>query len=144
MLNRPALTQLGHQFKSREARDNFKLVLDAAERGDLAVVRRDAPLVVVRRDIYDADLESSAPFDVKSSIQDGQISFWMDRLPVHGSGATLPEAEEAFLDALVDYADLWVEELRHAPNHKDNAPMIRRITMYVGDREELRRVVFDD
>lgn len=143
-LTAPAPTGLGYQYKAREARDHFKLVLDAAERGDIAVVRREAPMVVVRRDIYDATLEATAPFDVKSSIQSGQVSFWIDGMPVHGVGASLEEAENDFLDAIVDYAGLWIDELRHAPNHKQNASLVRRITMYAGDREELRRIVFGD
>lgn len=139
-----AAPELGHPYRAREARDHFKDVLDAAERGDVAVVVRDAPMVVLRRDVYDSLLKSAARFRVRSSVREGQVSFWMDDVPVHATGATLDEAEGAFLDALIDYADLWQKELRHAPNHKQNADLVRRITIYAGDRDQLSRVVFDD
>ena len=74
------------------------------------------------------------------------LSSTMDRadVPVHAIGNGLDEAEDEFLDALVDYAELWLSELRHAPNHRSNAPLVQRIVMYAGDRDELRRVVFGD
>jgi hypothetical protein len=135
---------LGHQFKSREARDHFSGLLDEAEKGGVAVVRRDLPFVVVRRDLYDDVLAGRAPFDVRSSVHGSQVSFWLDSVPIHAIGNGLDEAEDEFLGALIDYAELWLSELRHAPNHRTNAPLVQRIVMYAGDRDELRRVVFGD
>lgn len=136
--------EFGHQFKAREARDQLKDVLDEAERGGVAVVRREKPVVLVLRDDVDQLVASKAPLDVESAVTDGQFAFWLEDVPVHAVGADLDDAEEQFLDALVDYADLWYQELRYAPNHARNQCLALRVAMYAGDREELRRVVFGD
>lgn len=87
---------------------------------------------------------AQSPFDVKVSVTGHQTSMWIDGVPVHGVGDSYEEAEDDFLDALVSYAEEWVEELRYAPNHRANAPLVERVLMFAGDREELRRVVFDE
>lgn len=133
-----------HQFGAREARDNLKLLLDRAEGGAVAVVRRNAPVVVASRDVFDAALAPQAPFNVNVSVTTTQVSMWIDGLPTHAVGSTLDEAEDEFLDALVEYAEDWLEELRFAPNHKQHAGLVQRILMYAEEREEFRRVVFDD
>ena len=135
---------LAHQFKAREARDHFKELMDRAESGGVAVLRRNSTMVLVERDVLDSALAAQHPFDVKVSFSDGQISMWIGRVPVHGVGESYDEAEEDFLDALVDYAETWVTELRFAPNHKTNAGLVKRVLMFAGDRDELRRVVFGD
>jgi hypothetical protein len=132
----------GHQYASTDARARFSDVMETAVRGDVAVVRREQPVVVVRRDVYDSVLKKAAPFDVQAGVHDGCVSFWLNGVPVHGSGGTLDEAEEEFLDALIDYAELWTRELRHAPNHKQNSELVRRVAMYAESRDELRGVVF--
>jgi hypothetical protein len=135
---------LGHELKSREARDHFRQVLDAAEHGGVPVVRREIPVVVVRRDILDSVLAEVAPLDVKSAVTHGQFAFWLDNPPVHAVGDDLDRAEDEFLDALVDYAELWIDELQHVPNHVSNRDVVLRIAMFAGARDELRRVVFGD
>ena len=134
---------VGHQFKSREARDNFSSLLDEAANGGVAVVQRDEQaFVLVTRAAYDAALAHRAPFAVRSSVHDGQFSLWLDDVPVHAVGESLDQAEDEFLDALIDYADLWLSELRHAPNHRSNAQVVHRIAAYAADREALSAVVF--
>lgn len=136
--------ETGHQFKAREARDNLRDVLDAAEAGDAVVIRRRVPVVLLRRELTDKALAADYPLDPQVSLGDDHVAIWIDGLPVHAEEATYDEAEEALLDALVDYAELWSVELRHAPNHAGSAGYVRRVVMYAGDREELRRIVFDD
>jgi hypothetical protein len=136
--------EVGHQFKAREARDHLRAVLDAAERGETVVLRRDEPLVLLRRDVLDADLAERYPIEPQVSFREGGVAVWIDGMPVHAEAATYDEAEDAFLDALVDYAELWVDELRHAPNHRHHAGRVRRVAMYAGDRSELRRAVFGE
>ncbi len=139
---RRAKSILGRQYKTADARAHFSDVMAAAERGEVPLVRRTEPVVLIRRDVLDAALESAAPFKPVTSIHNGQVSIWLDAAPVHGNGATYPEAEDDFLDALIDYAELWHTELRHAPNHKQNGELVRRIAMYAESRDELREVVF--
>ncbi len=133
-----------HQFKAREARDHFRELMDRAEAGGVAVLRKNSTMVLVAREVLDSALAVQHPFDVSVSFVDGQTSMWVDGVPVHGVGDSYDQAEEDFLDALVDYAEAWVCELRFAPNHKANAGLVQRVLMYAGDREELRRVVFGD
>jgi hypothetical protein len=138
---------VGHQYKSRDARDRFPSLLDEAARGGIPVVRRDReaePFVVARRDVFDRALAASAPFVVKASVADGQVSLWLEDIPVLASAPTLDEAEEEFLDALIDYADLWLSDLRNAPNHRASAPYVQRIAAWAGDRDEFRQLVFGD
>ena len=136
--------EFGHQFKAREARDKLKDVLDQAESGGVAVVRRGKPVVVAPRDIIDELASAMAPLEIKSAVTDGQFAFWLDEAPVHAADADLDEAEEQFLDALVDYVDLWYSELRHAPNHAGNRYLALRVAIFAGDREELRQVMFGE
>ena len=135
---------LTYQFKAREARDHFKELMDRAESGGVAVLRRNSAMVLVDRDLLDSALAAKHPFDVKVSFAHEQTSMWIEGLPVHGVGDSFDEAEQNFLDALVDYAVAWIEELRFAPNHRANAGLVERVLMFAGQREELRRVVFGD
>jgi Antitoxin of toxin-antitoxin, RelE / RelB, TA system len=133
-----------HQFKAREARDNWRQILDRAESGVVSVVRRGAPVVVAPRDVMARALASLYPFNVQVSVGPSQVSMWLEGMPVHAVGATYEEAEENFLDALLDYAELWVRELKSAPNHRDNEGLVTQVLMYGEDRDELRSVVFGD
>src|ERR1700737_4995653 len=96
---------LTYQFRAREARDHFKELMDRAESGGVAVLRRNSTMVLVDRDLFDSVLAAKHPFDVKVILSDGQTSMWMDGVPVHGVGDSYDEAEEDSLDALVDYAE---------------------------------------
>lgn len=133
-----------HQFKSREARDNWAEVLDRAESGAAPVVKRNQPLVLLGRDIVSSLIKSQHPVDVKVSVTDSQVSMWLDSAPIHGVGKTFEEAEGEFLDALLDYAALWFEELRYSPNHRDNQSLVILVTMFAENTDELRAVIFDD
>lgn len=136
--------EFAHQFKSREFRDHQKTVLEQVERGGVSVLLRSQPLVVLPRQMIDSILARDAKFLVQSSVRTDQVELWLEDLPVHAVGAGLDQAEEEFLDALIDYADLWTQELRFAPNHVKNADLVTRITMFAGNREELRQVVFSE
>ncbi len=136
--------EFAHQFKSREFRDHQKPVLEHVERGGVSVLLRSEALVVLRREMIDSILARDAKFLVKSSVATDQVAFWLEDMPVHAVGVDLGQAEEAFLDALIDYADLWTKELRYAPNHAKNEELVTRIAMFAGDREELRQVVFSE
>lgn len=136
--------EFAHQFKSREFRDHQKTVLEQVEKGGVSVLLRSQPLVVLPRQMIDSILARQAKFLVKSSVSADQVALWLEDLPVHAVGKDLDQAEEEFLDALIDYADLWTKELRFAPNHAKNGDLVTRITMFAGNREELREVVFSD
>jgi hypothetical protein len=134
----------GYQFKAREARDHFKELMDLAEAGGVAVLRRNSTMALVRRELLDQALAAQHPFDVKVSFADGQTCMWIDGVPAHGVGDSYDAAETELLDALVDYAQAWVERLRFAPNHAAHAGLVARVLLYAGDTAELRRAVFGD
>ena len=135
---------LGLRFQSRTARDHMKDVLDAAESGGTAVITRNRPVAAVDAGTLEELLAKEAPFEILSSVTDEQIAFWLADGLVHGVGADLEEATNDFLDALLDYAQSWFEDLSRAPNHAHNRLLLLRIALHAGDREELERVVFDD
>lgn len=137
-------TPLGLRYKARSARDHIKDVLDAAEGGGTAVITRDRPVAAVDAGVLEELLAERAPFAVLSSVTDDQVAFWLADGLVHGVGTNLEDATSDFLDALVDYARSWFEDLRNAPNHAHNRLLVLRIALHAGDREELERVVFGD
>lgn len=135
---------LGRRYRSREASDHFRELLDAAEAGATAVVLRSRPLAVVDAAVLEDLLADQAPIDVVSSVTGDQVAFWLADGLVHAVGHDLDEATEAFLDALVDYARCWFDDLRDASNHAHNRLLALRVALHCGDRDELRRVVFGD
>ena len=132
------------QYSSRDGRQHWKDLLDIAVSGGVAVVRRRSPVVLVDRDVLDEALAATHPFNVQVSFSDGGVAMWIDGLSVHGYGSDLHEAEEELLDSLLDYAESWVEDLHAAPNHRENAGIVRRVLAFVDDREQLHRAVFDE
>lgn len=134
-------------YGGRQARDHWSDMLGNVARGGVTLIQRrgaDQPAVVVSRDALEAVLSEVAPFPVEVSFHEGQVSLWITGLPVDAGGASLEEAEAALLDALLDYADTWVETLRFAPNHKNKAGYVMRVLLASADRERLHRVVFGD
>ena len=141
------VSQFVHTYGGRQARDHWSDMLGNAARGGVTLIQRrgaDQPAVVVGRDALEAVLSQVAPFPVEVSFHEGQVSLWVAGLPVDAGGASLQEAEDALLDALLDYADTWVETLRFAPNHKNKAGYVMRVLLASADRERLHRVVFGD
>ena len=97
---------------------------------------------MIGRDALEAALAQVGPFPVQVSFFEDQVSMWVDGLPVDAGGASLEEAEDGLLDALLDYADTWVEALRFAPNHQKNAGYVLRVLLASDDREHLHQIVF--
>lgn len=135
---------IGQRYKSRSARDHIKDLLDAAEAGVPSVITRDRPVAVVDAAVLEELLAERAPFEVVSSVTDDQVAFWLVDGLVHAVGDDLQAATDAFLDALIDYAQSWFEDLRDAPNHAHNRLLAVRIALHAGDRDELERAVFGD
>ena len=135
---------MGVHYKSRSARDHLKDVLDAAEAGGTAIITRERPVAAVDAGVLAELLETQAPFDVLSSVTDEQVAFWLADGLVHGVGDNLAAATDDFLDALIDYATSWLEDLHDAPNHAHNRLLVLRIALHAQDRLELERAVFGD
>lgn len=108
--------------KITDARDQIKAMYDSAQAHLPAIVQRDqdAAVAMVRRDDFASALRALCPLDPKVRIaDDGSVSMWLDNLPVNAQAESLDAAESALIASLRDYVELWVDDLRHYPNHEE-------------------------
>ena len=108
------------------------------------VITRDRPVAAIDARALEELLAIRAPFDVLSSVTNDQVALWLSDGSAYAVGPDLATATVGFLDALVDYAQSWFDDLREAPNHAQNRWLAMRIALHAGDREELEHAVFGD
>jgi predicted RNase H-like HicB family nuclease len=126
-----------HYDSYTEARAHLKDLLDAAEKGRVATVRRDsvqAAVVDVERLRY--FLASLLPASAQVVAEEDGWSVFIPGLPVAADGATFDEALTEMIDALREYAEDWQSRLLDAPNHRDNWGLVQLISL--SDDEQLR------
>ena len=112
-----------------EARAHLKDLLDAAEKGRVATVRRDsATVVVVDVERLRQFLASIVPSRAQVVPEAGGWSVFIPGLPVAADGASFDEAIDEMIDALREYAEDWQERLLDAPNHRDNWGLVQLIS----------------
>jgi predicted RNase H-like HicB family nuclease len=126
-----------HYDSYTEARNKLKNLLDAAENGQVATVRRDAATAVV----LDAGrlryfLASVVPSHAQVVQEAGGWSVFIPGLPLAADGETFEEAIAEMASALREYAVDWQDHLLHAPNHRDNWGLVQLISL--SDDEQLR------
>lgn len=127
-------TQVAYS-SAREAREHFKEILDAADDGRPATVRRDdRRIAAVDADRLLGFLSRTTPSQAQAVAENDGWSLFIPGLPVAADGATLDEAVEEMIDALREYADAWVERLRLAPNHADNWGLVQIVSL-ASDRQ---------
>lgn len=124
-----------HYDSYTDARAHLKDLLDAAERGRVATVRRDAGRMAVvdverLRAVLAALIESRAQVVAEA----GGWSIFMPGLPVAADGATFDEAVSEMIDALREYAEDWQERLLDAPNHRNNWGLVQLIGLSTDDQ----------
>jgi predicted RNase H-like HicB family nuclease len=127
-----------HYDSYTEARSKFKDLLDAAENGQTATIRRDATTAVV----LDAErlryfLASVAPSQAQVVQEAGGWSVFIPGLPVAADGETFEEAIAEMAAALREYAEDWQDHLLHAPNHRENWGLVQMICL--SSDEQLRK-----
>jgi predicted RNase H-like HicB family nuclease len=131
-----------HYDSYTEARAHLKDLLDAADEGRVATVRRDqgraAVVDVARLRRY---LTLVCPSNAQVVPEAGGWSVFIPGLPVAADGATFDEAIEEMAEALREYAEDWQDRLRTAPNHRDNWGLVQLIAL--SDDEELREWIVD-
>jgi predicted RNase H-like HicB family nuclease len=120
-----------------EARAHLKALLDAAEKGIVATVRRDS----ARTAIVDVErlrhyLATVTPSRAQVVPEAGAWSVFIPGLPVAADGATFDEAVAEMIDALREYAEDWQDRLLEAPNHRGNWGLVQLISL--SDDEQLR------
>lgn len=119
------------------ARSNFKDLLDAAEQGRVATVRRDSMTSAVvdagrMRDF----LVSVIPSRAQLVPEAGGWSVFIPGLPVAADGDSFDEAIAEMVLALREYAEDWQDHLRDAPNHRENWGLVQLIEL--SDEDQLR------
>ncbi|MEU6156089.1 prevent-host-death protein [Actinosynnema sp. NPDC047251] len=126
-----------HYDSYTEARAHLKDLLDAAEQGRVATVRRDsATTAVVDVKRLRHFLASIVPSRAQVVPEAGGWSVFIAGLPVSADGASFDEAITEMIDALREYAEDWQERLLNAPNHRDNWGLVQLISL--SDDEQLR------
>src|SRR5215475_3954618 len=119
-----------HYDSYSEARAHLKDLLDAAERGRVATVRRDSASAAV----LDAArlrhfLASVVPSRAQVVAGASGWSVFIPGLPVAADGPTFDAAIEEMAQALREYAQDWQDRLADAPNHRDNWGLIQLICL---------------
>ncbi|ALG06082.1 prevent-host-death protein [Kibdelosporangium phytohabitans] len=111
-----------------DARTHLKDLLDAAEKGRVATIRRDhartAVVDVVRLQHVLVSMNQPRAHVVAES--DGW-SVFIPGLPISADGATFDEAITEMITSLREYAEDWQERLLETPNHRDNWGLVQLI-----------------
>jgi predicted RNase H-like HicB family nuclease len=126
-----------HYDSYTEARAHLKDLLDAAEKGRVATVRRDSvTTAVVAVERLRGFLASIVPSRAEVVAEAGGWSVFIPGLPVSAAGASFDEAIAEMVDALREYAEDWQSRLLDTPNHRDNWGLVQLISF--GDDKQLR------
>ena len=126
-----------HYDTVSEARAHFSALIDAAEAGVPATVRRDRR----RAAVVDAErlrnfLVTVRPARAEVVAEGGGWSVLLPGLPIAADGETFEEALDEMVVALREYAEDWADHLRHAPNHEQNWGLVQIIDL--SSDEQLR------
>jgi hypothetical protein len=126
-----------HYDSYTDARTHLKDLLDAAEKGRVATVRRDsATTAVVDVERLRHFLASFIPSRAEVVSEAGGWSMFISGLPLAADGATFDEALTEMIDTLREYADDWQERLLDSPNHRENWGLVQLISL--SNDEQLR------
>ena len=119
-----------HYDSYTDARTHLKDLLDAAERGRVATVRRDvgrAAVVDVER--FRSFLAALITARAQVVAEDGGWSVFFPGLPIAADGASFDEAILETIAALREYAEDWQDHLLDAPNHRENWGLVQLIEL---------------
>lgn len=117
-----------HYDSYSEARAHLKDLLDAAERGRLATVRRDAvTTAVVDVERLRHFLASLVPSRAQVVHEAGGWSVFVPGVPIAADGSTFDDALLEMVDALREYAEDWQERLLDTPNHRQHWGLVQLI-----------------
>lgn len=126
-----------HYDSYTEARTHLKDLLDAAERGRVATVRRDTRTTAfVDRERLRYFLAVVSPSRAQVVAEDGGWSVFIPGLPLAADGASFDDALGEMVLALREYAEDWQERLLDAPNHAGNWGLVQLISL--SDDNQLR------
>lgn len=137
------MSQLLDYSKISAAREAISQIYSTAGKHLVVGISREneAPVAVIRRDDLKAALRALC--SIKPQVrfsEDGQVSMWVDDLPVSSQAGDFDAAGEALIEALRDYAQTWVEDLKEYPNHRDRWDVANLVLL--SDDDELRGFLF--
>jgi predicted RNase H-like HicB family nuclease len=119
-----------HYDSYSEARTHLKDLLDAAERGRVATVRREsASAAVLDADRLQHFLATVVPSRAQVVPEAGGWSVFIPGLPIAADGPTFDAAIDEMVQALREYAEDWQDRLLDAPNHRDNWGLVQMISL---------------
>lgn len=130
-------TEAIHMPTVASARDHLREVLDAAQDGRPATIRRGrgrsavVDAVRLRRSLE--LLVDAAPTMV---FEAGEWAMFFPGLPIGATGSTPDAALDDAVSALREYATDWSDHLRTAPNHEQNWGLVQLVELSSDD--ELR------
>ncbi|MGP3910121.1 prevent-host-death protein [Nonomuraea sp. 10N515B] len=120
-----------------DARAHLKALLDAAERGRVATVRRESSTTaLVDVDRLRRYLAAVTPSRAQAVPEADGWSIFIPGLPIAADGRTFNEAVTEMVDALREYAEDWQDHLLDAPNHHENWGLVQLISF--SDDDQLR------
>lgn len=126
-----------HYDSYTEARNNLKNLLDAAENGQVATVRRESATTAVLDAARLRYFLASVVPSRAEVVQEGDgWSVFIPGLPVAADGAAFDEAIDEMVEALREYAQDWQDRLLRAPNHRENWGLVQLISL--SDDDQLR------
>jgi predicted RNase H-like HicB family nuclease len=119
-----------HYDSYTEARTHLKDLLDAAERGRTATVRREGnTAVVVDGARLRHFLAGTSSVRAQAVPEDGGWSVFLVGVPVAADGATFDEAIDEMVVALREYADDWQERLADTSNHREHWGLVQLVEL---------------
>ena len=86
----------------------------------------------------------STQYVINVGIDDGHSLVWSDEIGVLGVGASLREAEDAFLDAVFEYASDWLNGLGLLALHRQHAPLVHQVATCDQNRDVLRSLLLPE
>ena len=124
-----------HYDSYTDARAHLKDLLDAAERGRVATVRRDTRTTAfVDRERLRCFLSAVCPSRAQVVAEDGGWSVFIPGLPVAADGASFDEALSEMISALREYAEDWQDRLLDAPNHAGHWGLVQLVSLSDDDQ----------
>lgn len=133
----PVADQPRHFASFTAARNQFRAVLDSAQRGLVTTVDRESErFVVLAAEQLREDLVSLRPANAAVTAEGGGWSVVLPGLPVHGDGAAFTDAIEDVVAALREYAADWNLRLHAAPNHRRHHAVVELVEL--SDDAQLR------
>lgn len=132
-----------HYDSYSEGRAHLKQLLDAAEEGRVATLKRDASTAaVVDSARLRHFLSSVVPSRAQVVSEAGGWSVFIPGLSVAADANSFDDAIADMVDALREYAEDWQDHLRVAPNHSENWGLVQLIELSTD--EQLRAWLVGD